>query len=53
LLTLPARVLCQADCKGLCPHCGQNLNTAQCNCQAAAADPRWNALGDLRNRIKT
>jgi uncharacterized protein len=52
LLSLPPRVLCSPDCKGLCPHCGQDLNTAQCDCQAAPADPRWNALGDLRNRIK-
>ncbi len=27
LLSLPARTLCGPDCKGLCPHCGHNLNT--------------------------
>jgi uncharacterized protein len=52
LLTLPARVLCQADCKGLCPHCGQDLNSTSCTCENVIADPRWNALADLRNRVK-
>ncbi|TCK75044.1 uncharacterized protein C7378_0023 [Acidipila rosea] len=53
LLALPARSLCGPDCKGLCPHCGSNLNTDACNCDAAPADPRWSALSDLRSRIKT
>ncbi|MHB1022558.1 MAG: YceD family protein [Acidobacteriaceae bacterium] len=53
LLSLPARTLCKPDCKGLCPRCGQNLNQETCNCETASADPRWNALSDLRSRIKT
>jgi len=52
LLTLPARVLCSAGCKGLCPHCGLNLNHGSCACEAAAPDPRWNALAELRDRVK-
>ena len=47
LLSLPTRTLCQADCKGLCPRCGQNLNQAKCSCDQAPADPRWNALAGL------
>jgi len=27
-LAMPAQVLCRADCAGLCPVCGENLNTA-------------------------
>jgi uncharacterized protein len=57
LLSLPARTLCQQDCKGLCPRCGQNLNSDTCACEAAPADPRWSALSDLnstlRSRMKT
>ncbi|MEI9979003.1 MAG: DUF177 domain-containing protein [Edaphobacter sp.] len=49
LLSLPSRTLCAADCKGLCPRCGQNLNQAKCNCDEAPADPRWNALAGLGN----
>lgn len=52
LLSLPARTLCREDCKGLCPGCGRNLNSEACTCGAAPADPRWNALADLRNRMK-
>jgi uncharacterized protein len=52
LLTLPARALCLADCKGLCPHCGQNLNRGSCTCEAVVPDTRWNDLADLRNRVK-
>ncbi len=29
----PIRILCQADCKGLCPFCGANLNHEPCDCQ--------------------
>ena len=53
LLTLPGRTLCKPDCKGLCAHCGQNLNTGTCDCaQIAASDPRWNALGALAGSLK-
>ncbi len=52
LLSLPTRTLCSEDCKGLCPSCGQNLNGASCNCDPAAADPRWNALASLAGTIK-
>ena len=30
ILEHPIRILCRADCKGLCPHCGANLNEKQC-----------------------
>ena len=33
LLELPYRFLCSEDCKGLCPHCGANLNLGACTCQ--------------------
>src|SRR5438309_1375159 len=25
--------VCREDCKGLCPHCGINLNEQQCECE--------------------
>lgn len=52
LLSLPAKVLCREECKGLCPSCGQNLNVAACACGANSTDPRWAALGALRGRMK-
>ena len=36
----PIKNLCKADCKGLCPKCGQNLNEKECNCQKLNIDSR-------------
>ncbi len=52
LLSLPTRTLCTADCKGLCPRCGQNLNQAKCSCDEVPADPRWNALAGLADKLE-
>ncbi len=35
---------CRPDCKGFCPHCGQDLNTGSCTCEDELGDPRWSAL---------
>ena len=32
LMETPYVVLCREDCKGLCPHCGANLNEGDCGC---------------------
>lgn len=32
VLEAPSRHLCDEDCKGLCPHCGNNLNERACGC---------------------
>ena len=32
ITSLPAQLLCKADCKGLCPHCYTNLNFGVCEC---------------------
>ncbi len=49
LLAVPARTLCREECKGICPECGNDLNTGQCNCSADEVDPRWAALKSLKN----
>lgn len=47
-LALPAQILCRADCAGLCPQCGANLNEAGPEHRhEAPPDPRWAALRDL------
>jgi len=47
-LTLPASVLCQPDCAGLCPVCGENLNTAGPDHQhQPEPDPRWAKLSEI------
>jgi len=30
---LPMKPLCKPDCRGLCPHCGKNLNEGLCSCR--------------------
>ena len=32
ILEYPFKPLCKADCKGLCPKCGKNLNQGGCTC---------------------
>ena len=31
-LSLPTKILCSPDCKGLCPICGANRNLESCGC---------------------
>jgi len=37
LLSIPMRVVCRPDCRGLCATCGKNLNEGPCGCPAPAA----------------
>jgi len=60
ILSLPMKILCREDCRGLCPVCGRNLNEGGCGCRYPEAgatrdgdtavqsgdDPRWRALAD-------
>jgi uncharacterized protein len=51
LLAAPLKVTCREDCKGLCPHCGTNLNQGQCSCAVAQEEPRWAALKEIRSKL--
>jgi uncharacterized protein len=48
LLAVPMRAVCREECKGLCPQCGRNLNTAACQCPPSKGDARWAALKELK-----
>ena len=52
LLAVPLKAICREDCKGLCPHCGVNLNHEQCSCAEPAEDARWSALKDIRDKLE-
>jgi uncharacterized protein len=39
---------CNPDCKGLCPHCGQDLNVKSCSCADDQVDMRWAGLLSLQ-----
>lgn len=48
ILQAPMKVLCAENCKGLCPHCGANLNTDSCSCRSEMVDDRLAALKKFR-----
>jgi len=52
LLALPVKQVCSAECKGLCPQCGRNLNIENCDCVTTMPDPRWAALEDIRKKLE-
>lgn len=48
-LAVPAKVLCRADCAGLCPECAIDLNEAGPEHRhERARDPRWAKLRELK-----
>lgn len=47
VLTVPVKLLCSDDCKGLCQMCGANKNHTACSCQTKTIDPRLAALEQL------
>lgn len=49
ILAMDTKNLCRADCKGLCPGCGVNLNEAPCRCRPET-DPRLAALAQLLDK---
>lgn len=48
LLQIPMKVLCREDCRGLCPHCGINLNQHGCRCHDEHMDSRLAILKKLK-----
>lgn len=48
ILQIPIKPLCFEECKGLCPHCGINLNVASCNCHLEFVDPRLAVLKNIK-----
>lgn len=51
LLSIPLRILCGPDCRGLCPVCGANLNETTCDCERDPVDPRLAALAKLKDTL--
>ena len=50
VLAMPQRLLCRADCAGLCPVCGESLNDAEpgAHDHPREPDPRWDKLRELQ-----
>ena len=52
LVNFPAKILCQDDCKGICPVCGKNRNIEACSCDDTVLDPRMAQFLDVFNSFK-
>jgi uncharacterized protein len=48
VLALPVRILCTAECRGLCGVCGANLNEDPEHAHEREPDPRWAKLSELK-----
>ena len=49
LISLPHRILCRKNCKGLCFKCGQNLNLKKCSCpERKNKNLNWEELNKLK-----
>jgi Predicted metal-binding, possibly nucleic acid-binding protein len=49
ILSLPVKLLCSDDCKGICLMCGKDLNEGQCNCEHIEINPKLEVLKNFYN----
>jgi uncharacterized protein len=47
LLSVPLKLLCREDCRGLCSSCGADLNAGECGCTKELANRPWQDLEKL------
>ncbi len=47
LLSVPLKLLCREDCRGLCVSCGADLNTTTCDCRQDTTNRPWQGLEKL------
>lgn len=52
IVSLPMSLLCSDECKGICMHCGMNMNEGSCDCDKTVLDPRMSAILDIFNNFK-
>jgi uncharacterized protein len=50
VLGIPLKPLCSEACKGLCPHCGIDLNSGSCTCSTESKQSKFAALKDFKVR---
>ena len=44
ILSVPMKLICKTDCRGLCPVCGSNLNVENCGCSSTAEISPFSSL---------
>ena len=47
-LSLPAKVLCREDCRGICPQCGTDRNRTECDCSGETRQGPFDVWKTLR-----
>lgn len=52
LLNLPLHALCRPDCRGLCQHCGADLNRGPCDCSPEPFQGKFAALKNFKVKKK-
>ena len=52
VLALPMKPLCKDTCKGLCVHCGTDLNKGACACAPEWVDPRLAVLKGIKAKLE-
>lgn len=50
-LAVPLKILCDENCKGLCPKCGTDLNEKTCVCDNEKTNPVWDELQKLKGKL--
>ncbi len=48
MFSRPVKFLCREDCKGMCAHCGENLNDGPCRCSAGVRASGHPGLAKLK-----
>jgi uncharacterized protein len=52
ILSTPMQPLCDADCLGLCPVCGQDRNERVCGCSEQIEESPFAPLRQLRDQVR-
>jgi len=50
VLNIPNRVLCQPNCAGICPICGNNRNYNHCDCEQKQNNPK-NPFAEIKDKL--
>ena len=50
VLAFPLKTICKPACRGLCPKCGADLNTEECDCDRSPPAGKFEALKNLNMR---
>lgn len=50
-LSIPLKILCKEDCRGLCTSCGADLNIDECDCSIDTMNDVWEPLKKLKDNL--